>query len=187
MIKFNELRIENCNNTLIIDASVRDLSYYNDIYIDSITIDTQATYVGSGPSSNAIFTYNVPIGQSLKNIRLDLNATVLGVNFDTNLLFIYVSARGIPQIDVPCDMDNVHTLSVITNLYLIYRNGLKLLSEAQDDCQNSSKSLVDFILKLNAFDLAIKTCNYVTAIRYWNKYFKSDKYQSLTNNCGCNG
>jgi hypothetical protein len=40
MIKFNELKIENCNKTLVIDASVIDLPYYTDIYIESITIDT---------------------------------------------------------------------------------------------------------------------------------------------------
>ena len=40
MIKFNELKIENCNKTLVIDASVIDLPYYTDMYIESITIDT---------------------------------------------------------------------------------------------------------------------------------------------------
>ena len=187
MIKFNELKIEDCNKSLIIDASVIDLPYYTDIYIESITIDTQSTYVGTGPSSTPLFRYNVPIEQSLKTIRLDLNSTVLGSGFDTNLLFVYVSVKGIAAIDTPCGMDNIHTIGVITNLYPIYKQSIKLLSNLQDDCQNS-QDIVNFILKLNALDLAIKTCNYVTAIKYWNKYFSEVSLNNvLINNCGCNG
>ena len=100
---------------------------------------------------------------------------------------VLANVRGIPTEDVPCGMDNVYTIGVITNLYLIYRNAMKLLSESQDNCKNSSKALIDYILKLNAFDLAIKTCNYVTAIKYWNKYFKKGLPNVLTDNCGCDG
>ena len=169
MIKFNELKIENCNKTLVIDASVINLPYYTDIYIESITIDTQDTYVGTGPSSTPLFKYIVPVDQSLKTVRLDLNYIALNAGFDTNLLFVYVSVQAVPAIDVPCGMDNVHTIGVVTNLYPIYKQSIKLLSSISDDCQNP-QDLVSFILKLNALDLAIKTCNYVTAIKYWKKY-----------------
>ena len=43
MIKFNELKIEDCNKSLIIDASVIDLPYYTDIYIESVTIDVNGS------------------------------------------------------------------------------------------------------------------------------------------------
>lgn len=187
MIKFNELKIENCNKTLVIDTSVIDLPYYTDIYIESITIDTQDTYVGTGPSSTPLFKYIVPADQSLKTVRLDLNSTALNAGFDTNLLFVYVSVKGVAAIDVPCGMDNVHTIGVVTNLYPIYKQSIKLLSSISDDCQNP-QDLVSFILKLNALDLAIKTCNYVTAIKYWKKYFIGATLNNvLTNKCGCNG
>lgn len=187
MIKFNELKIENCNKTLVIDASVINLPYYTDIYIESITIDTQDTYVGTGPSSTPLFNHVVPENQSLKTIRLNLDSTVLNAGFDTNLLFVYVSVKGVAAIDVPCGMDNVHTIGVVTNLYPIYKQSIKLLSSISDDCQNP-QDLVSFILKLNALDLAIKTCNYVTAIKYWKKYFTGATLNNvLTNKCGCNG
>ena len=121
MIKFNELKIEDCNKSLIIDASVINLPYYTDIYIESITIDTQSTYVGTGPSSTPLFRHDVPVEQSLKTIRLDLNSTALGSGFDTNLLFVYISVKGIAAIDTPCGMDNIHTIGVITNLHPIYK------------------------------------------------------------------
>ena len=128
MIKFNELKIEDCNKNLIIDASVIDLPYYTDIYIESVTIDTQDTYVGTGPSSTPLFRYSMPAGQLLKTLKVDLNSTVLGSGFDTNLLFVYISVKGIAAIDTPCGMDNVHTIGVITNLYPIYKQSIKLLS-----------------------------------------------------------
>ena len=49
MINFKELRISECDNSLIIDVEVKDDSYYENIYIDQIIIDTQDTYLGSGP------------------------------------------------------------------------------------------------------------------------------------------
>lgn len=60
MIQFNELRVSPDGKKLIIDASVKDLQYYNDVYIDAIIIDTQDTYVANGSSTNPIFSYEVP-------------------------------------------------------------------------------------------------------------------------------
>ena len=55
MINFNKLEIK--NNTIIIDVSIKDESYYRDIYIDEILIDTQDTCINSGPSEKAISVY----------------------------------------------------------------------------------------------------------------------------------
>ena len=41
MIQFNELRITSDNKCLIIDTQVEDLSYFVNVTIDSIFIDTQ--------------------------------------------------------------------------------------------------------------------------------------------------
>lgn len=55
MIRFNELRITKDGKHLIIDVSVRSQPYYNDVYLDSISIDTQDTYKDGGPSSSIIY------------------------------------------------------------------------------------------------------------------------------------
>ena len=59
MVNFNELRVSPDRKNLIIDVSIKDLSYYENVYIDSIIIDTQDTYIPSGPSNSPIFTYEV--------------------------------------------------------------------------------------------------------------------------------
>ena len=48
MIEFKELRVTPDGKTLIIDAAVNDLSYYDNVYIKSVTVDTQDTYSESG-------------------------------------------------------------------------------------------------------------------------------------------
>lgn len=54
MVIINELRITPDGQALIIEASVENLSYYKQVYIDSVVIDTQDTYSANGPSSNPI-------------------------------------------------------------------------------------------------------------------------------------
>lgn len=58
MVEFKELKITPDGKNLIINASIKDLEYYKDVYIDSVIIDTQDTYLPSGPSSNPIYTKN---------------------------------------------------------------------------------------------------------------------------------
>lgn len=59
MVQFNELRITPDGKNLIIDVSVQDMEYYDNVFIDSIIIDTEDTYIPSGPSTNPIFSYTV--------------------------------------------------------------------------------------------------------------------------------
>ena len=56
MVQFNELRITPDGQKLIIDVSVKDLEYYTNVYLDTIQIDTQDTFVESGPSSEVVYT-----------------------------------------------------------------------------------------------------------------------------------
>lgn len=58
MLEFNELRITPDNKYLIVDVSVMQDSYYDNVYIGEIIIDTQETFVSNGPSSTPVYTYN---------------------------------------------------------------------------------------------------------------------------------
>lgn len=55
MIQFNKCEITQDGKNLIVNASVKDLSYYEDVLIGAITIDNQDTYSASGPSSNYVY------------------------------------------------------------------------------------------------------------------------------------
>lgn len=193
MLTFNELRITPDNKYLIIDVSVKDESYYKNVFIDSIVIDTQNTYVLFGPSSNPIYTYNSEDKEaagnySKKNIRLILNYQDLGYSLTDNLFFVYAVASGAPAADTPCGMDNSIAMGTVVTLYPIYCKTIQYLKELNDNC-NIPKGLIDLYLRIKALELSVKTGNYTQAINYWNKYFKVliDKPDSkILRNCGCN-
>lgn len=209
MLEFNELRITPDGKKLIVDVSVKDLSYYNDVYIDAIIIDTQDTYVVNGPSSNPIFKYEA--GQDayiLKNfnlldyeerecftglgeadpkrLRLVLDNTTLGASINDNLFFVYAIAKGTPAADTPCGMDNATIMRVVANLYPFYRSMVNYMKEVEDTC-SIPKTFIDSLLRFKALDLSIRTGHYTQAIKYWNKFFKDIKNKTINTGCKCNG
>ena len=58
MLQFNELRISQDGKYLIIDASIAGTYCANNVQIDSVVIDTQDTYVTTGPSDKPVYTYS---------------------------------------------------------------------------------------------------------------------------------
>ena len=217
MIHFNELRVSSDSNYLIIDTEIDSDSYFNNIILANIAIDTQDTYISSGPSSRAIynknletiydnvyavpencncnpvldstdlsycFTYNI---DSQRHIRLFLSAVELGVNLDTTMLFVYVTASGTPAADTPCGWDNNQILGTVLNLKTIYNKTMDYIKQIDNNC-SIPKSFIDMILRIKAVDLSVRTGNYVLAIKYWKKFFSTNiSNQVDTTNCGCNG
>lgn len=59
MIVFEELRVTNDGENLIINARVRKEPYYDNVYIDKVIIDTEETYTEGYPSSKPIYQYQV--------------------------------------------------------------------------------------------------------------------------------
>ena len=213
MVDFNELRVSPDRKNLIIDVSIKDLPYYENVYIDSIIIDTQDTYIPSGPSNSPIFTYEVvsnvtPVyslpdcecnqvqdyidkencfetsNNEEKRVRLELDNIALNNHLKGNLFFVYVITKGTPSSDTPCNMDNTINLGVTADTYPIYTNMLNSLKELES-C-STPKLFTDAFLRFKAFELSIKTGQYSQVINYWNKYFKSLDIPNNTN-CSCNG
>lgn len=219
MIKFNELRITPNNENLIIDVSIEDADYYKNVVLDSIVIDTQDTYVGNGPSSKAVYTYVVseeeydsiyslpencgcaPVQEqaseeycftlddySKKHVKLILKPEDLGVPIAGNMFFVHVISSGEPEVDTQCELRESRIVGTAVNLYPIYKQSVIYTKELGDTC-NIPKGFIDYILKIKALDLAIRTGNYQEAIRYWNRLFKNlyYTYTEPSNSCGCYG
>ena len=70
MVRFNELRISADSKYLVIDVSVQDLGYYDNVYLQEIIIDSQDTYLSSGPSSTPIYKYTISSNEDLKELRI---------------------------------------------------------------------------------------------------------------------
>lgn len=69
MVNFNELRITPDGKSLIVDVSVPDYTYYEDISLSKIVIDTQETFQISGPSNKNI--YNIELNGAIKIKKSD--------------------------------------------------------------------------------------------------------------------
>lgn len=286
MINFNELKIAQDGSLLTIDVSVKDLEYYKDVYIESIYVDTQDTYINGGPSSNAHkiwgqqsisattitmsdfekisdvyynytgllslnniyyfdinesecqfegepvvlnfentqdfdmlgYRYNVQYNAidlkgthqilqkipsdtgeeatlniydyqeepNYKSLKLEISSLESLIDFNKNILFVYVKTTGIPAADTPCGMDNQVSMQAVANLYPIYQKFIQYLKEVSDSC-TIPKNFIDFLLQFKALQLSIKTGNYIDSVTYWNNLVKETTITNITNKCGCHG
>ena len=185
MVHFNELRVTSDGEHLIIDVSVLNESYYKDVYIDSVIVDTQDTYVGSGPSSTPVYTYTIPETTMLNQKHLRLTLDLLDIGSLNNLFFVYVRTKGAPTADTPCGMDNITTMGTVANMYPFYQQAMNYIGELADSC-TVPQDFIDYILRLKALELAVRTGNYPDAIKYFNKFFNGkSKVTIRKGGCGC--
>lgn len=184
MVQFNELRINQSGDRLIIDVSVKDLSYYTNVYLDEILIDTQDTYTDSGPSSKAIYSKTMEGNQ--KSLRLELGKGDISSSLLDNMFFVWVRTKGTPAANTPCGEDNTLTLGVTIALYPLYQQAFGYIKELEKECA-TPKGFINFILQLKALQLAVRIGHYTQAIKYWEKFFRGLKKDVVTNKCGCYG
>lgn len=184
MVEFNKLIIIPYNKGIYIDCSVLDMSYFKNVYIDKIVIDTQDTFNKDGISKYPVYTYTVPGNQ--KQVQLHIKNTELLVpTMEGNMFFVYVITKGIPSSDVPCGLDSPVTLGVGVDSYRVYRKALNYLSDTYNKC-DIPKAFIDFILRYKAFQICLKTRDYPLAITYWKKFINFLSVKP-SNRCGCNG
>lgn len=208
MIHYNNLYITEDSKCLVIDVAIDEESYYENIYLDKIAIDTQDTYVPNGPSDKAkIFTIRkesldkvyadgkeiyvddhyiyVQGTDKLKHIKLYLTTQDLEINLSKDMLFVYTIATGTPAPDTPCNCDVNKILSIVYNDYEVYKSIIPLVKEISNEC-NNSVAFINKELQLKAIEYAIKSGNYLLAIKYWRKYFMNN-INIVSKKCNCNG
>ena len=183
MVDFNKLYITPDGNHLVLDVSVNTGSSYTNVYIDNVKIDTEDYFTMSGPSSTPVYKYTQT--GNTKSLVLTLSNSDILANLSDNMLFVYVSTKGVPSSDVPCGMDNQTELACIVDLYKIYQLNLPFLREINNGCC-IPKEYIDLILRIKALEIAMKTNNYTMAVQYWKKFFKKNSPLTLQT-CGCHG
>jgi hypothetical protein len=153
------------------------MGYYEDVYLDSIIIDTQKTYSALGPSSNPLMT--IDCGH-VKHYRTYLDIDSIA----DNMFFVYVISTGEPSDDTPCGLDTSMIMGVTYDKYPMYLQGMKLINEL-DGCEPAG-NFIDYILTNKAFEICLLTGNYTKAIEYWNQFF-DEKEKNISSKCGCHG
>lgn len=198
MIRFNELKIE--DNYIIIDVQIEEEKYFKDMYIDSIVIDTQDTFIANGPSSKAIYTKTFNTDTDVKKeeniytqgtdkhnrVRIYIDGKDLNVNTHKTMFFVYVIAGGTPTADTPCRWDENKALHTLVDTQVLYNNMIQYVKELNKDC-STSDNFINAILQFNAIDLALKTNQYPLAIDLWKRFYSDIESNVVLPNCGCNG
>lgn len=208
MIRFNELKIE--DNYIIIDVQIEEEKYFKNMYIDSIVIDTQDTFIANGPSSKAIYTkiFNTDVDPIYKNkqcalikkeeniytqdtdkhnrVRIYIDGKDLNVDIHKTMFFVYVIAGGTPLADTPCRWDENKALHTLVDTQVLYNNMIQYVKELSKDC-STPDNFINAILQFNAIDLALKTNQYPLAIDLWKRFYNDIESNVVLSNCGCNG
>ena len=199
MVEFKELEVDPKKRKLIISARVKDEDIYEDVYLDSIIIDSDNTYKEGGPSLDPIYKKEVTYGKQgfsyydrlsnasedgkYKELNIEISEKELGVNLDNTLFFIYIVTKGTPKSETPCGADNKTTIGIAYSTKLIYDRYLKLFKEF-NDCCSPHLGLTDFDLKYRAFIVCLRTRNFIKAIDFYQKFIKNSRIDN-TNRCNC--
>lgn len=197
MLQWNELRITPDGRYLIIDVEVQHLEYYDNVYLESISIcvpknpdDLKEYPMGyteiwrNYDEPEKILPPNTE-GPNIKHIRkfIDLD----GTDWKDRVFFVYAQADVLESDEklakAPCGAKSKWLMGVTYNKELLYRNSINALSTV-NEC-NPSKELIDYILNNMAFKMSIEVGDYKTAVRYWNNSFKEPV--TVKHNCGCHG
>ena len=193
MIQFNDLKFLT-SKTLRINAEVIDLGYYNNVYIESIIIDTEDTVSETGPSDNPPFILN--LGTPVKKINTTINVAPLLDN-GPKMLFVYLRCTGVPAGDTPCGLDNQDTMQPVVDYQSVYNTALKLAKCVgkcgclDGDCSIDT-AFANFALQYFRMEQGLANGNWSDAYdaycwlmhKYGNIKYKGS---NASRGCSCNG
>lgn len=191
MIQFNKLSVTPDGKCLVLDASMVNDPLFEHRYITEIFIDSDVTFVSKDiPSDKA---YHMWIeGTDTRSIDKTFSAAELasvlkGTDTDlrNHIFFVYVCIDGVVSGMAPCGADESTYIGVAVNWGNLFYRSLDFMKAMKTDCCNIPKRFIDYILRLNALELSIKTGHYENALYFWKKFFSKNKRHSVST-CGCN-
>ena len=189
MVVIEQLRISQDCQKLFIDAHINKSSYFENLVIDKISIDTQNTVLQSfdGPSENPVFTQTT-VTNTLrpKEVHLVVDKNMIDADLSKDMLYVYFHVKGTPPPNIPCGLDTPYTLGVTFNEGIIYNRMMGYTKEIANTCE-IPMGFIDMILQLEAIKAAIETENYVTANKFYNRLINSKSSSTSNINCKCHG
>ena len=203
MVIFNDLRITEDKDCLIVDCYIEDIDGYAGMYIDSVYVDYYENVTTFGvPTEKAIKLYEHVDGKNDRAIRKvlkksQLNASTFGTDtFDKGLFFITVRCDGTPTNPsilegYSCGRDDVVDVGAALDWKSVYERGIGYAAKLADEC-NTCENLggfKDFIFLWYALQLAISTCNWDEVRKLWKKIWRKKSmgavHPALKSGCGC--
>lgn len=206
MIIFDQLRISDDGKKMYINAHVNKADYFDNAYIDSITIMTSDKVLETAPGTpTSDYIYTKKIEGNEKEINLVLTANDFTRTWEKDpkampfkqgdmsrtLFFVYIKCKweGTPGECIPCTLDEETTLGVTFDENMLYQRVMDYTKDLLDECKIPI-AFMDFILLWNAFKASIETEHYIPAIKFFNMLFgivDASGHKGIIKGCGCNG
>lgn len=198
---FDRLQISDNGSKLYIDVHVSKASYFDNIYLDTITIKTADRVLEASaicPSED--YVYKETFEGNVKEAHLVLQSSdfvkVWGEDIHSmkfraeemsrTLFFVYVKIKGVPDECTPCRLDEEVTIGVTFDEALLYQRIMQYVRELSNDCE-IPKGFIDLIMLWNGFKAAIETEHFVVAFDFWKKLFSGNSSLVKCKPCGCHG
>lgn len=206
MIIFDQLKISDDGRKMYINAHVNKADYFDNAYIDSITIMTSDKVLETAPGTpTSDYIYTKKIEGNEKEISLVLTANDFTRTWERDpkampfkqgdmsrtLFFVYIKCKweGTPGECIPCTLDEETTLGVTFDENMLYQRVMDYTKDLLDECKVPI-AFMDFILLWNAFKASIETEHYIPAIKFFNMLFgivNASGHKGIIKGCGCNG
>lgn len=192
---FDQLRISDDGKKMYINLHVNKAGYFDDIYLDSITIMNADKVSETNPNMpTSDYIYNKVFEDNQKEADLvllpsDFNEYFAKSDFSRDLFFVFVKIKGVPSECTPCRLDEEVTLGVTFDDNLLYQKVMQFTKDLADTC-TISRGFIDMILLWNGFKAAVNTEHYLPAIDFWKKMFYGHhgiNGLSSSKPCGCHG
>lgn len=193
MVSINEFVIARDAKYLYLKASIDDMEYFEDVFIDYLEFTLHKVVNGTIETSTIELNpdgtlHTEPLETEVKNVDLTLTPQDLGLSdFQTPVIEVKVYTKGYPSSDTPCGMDEEYVVGITYNESVLYDKGLSFIHQVGQDC-NIPDDFINWILSSSAFDLALKSGNMNDALSWWLRLTsnRSNGY-SRNSNCGCHG
>lgn len=207
MVTFNELRICEDGNNLVVDCEINGVDVYDDMYIQSIYLEhykNASSVVMPGDKAYLLYD-NEDNDTSVRSKRIvfnkaSLSSTQFGItSFDGELFYAIVICDGDLPAEtsyMPCGADDTRAIGAIPDWGLFYTRGIGYIASLFDPCGDPCQPTDEFehfILLWNAFKLAIETCDWELVKDLWDKFrlaggsssSAQSIYSSRMSGCGC--
>lgn len=208
MIVFDQLRISDDGDNLIISVHVNNASNFENVILRDIAIltaDKASQTTDLFPYIDSIYYYTFAHGLKSADFVLDkgsfdaaythtsTDGSTASVPFtgelSNNMFYVYIRVSGAPDECTPCDISKEVTLGVTFDDTIFYQNVMQHTRDLADTCE-ISKGFIDMILKWNGLKAAIETEHYPVAYDFWKQLILGEGSGGVsyrTKKCGCHG
>lgn len=189
MVRFNDLKISHDGKCFTVYLSIDSASYYAERYITGIYIDSDSTFNnGVSPSDKAIYI-EMPNGASRVFRKTfscaELSQVIKTGTLKNHMLYVFVEVDGPILGTAPCGSDSNIFLGIAVDWNTLYHGSLQYMKQVTKECCSIPKEFIDYILRMKALELALKTGHYTVAKSIWDRFF-SKKKRLISTGCGCN-